>query len=110
MQQIPEHAVSGAKRLDDTLVEALCSQVPAWRRDGAWLERRVKTSDFRAALGLIQAVGELAEAEDHHPDFALEGWNKLTFRLSTHDAGGLTLNDFVLARGIDACLAKAGID
>ena len=58
---------------------------------------------------LVNLVGAAAERENHHPDLAISGWNKVTFRLSTHDAGGLTGNDFVLAREIDVLIAVGGV-
>jgi 4a-hydroxytetrahydrobiopterin dehydratase len=52
----------------------------------------------------VMAVGQLAEAADHHPDIDIR-WRTLSFRLSTHSAGGLTEKDFALAREIDGLLA-----
>ena len=46
------------------------------------------------------AIGFLAEAADHHPDLALS-WGRLTVRLNTHSAGGITDKDLELARRID---------
>ena len=45
------------------------------------------------------AVAYLAEAANHHPDITIQ-WNKVTLTLSTHSAGGLTVNDFALAEQI----------
>ena len=47
-----------------------------------------------------EAVAELAESAQHHPDILIR-WNKVTLTLSTHDAGGLTERDFLLAKSID---------
>jgi 4a-hydroxytetrahydrobiopterin dehydratase len=105
MTHVPQHARNGAPRLSEDELRALLAQFPDWRRDGAWIERKVELRDFRAALRLVNLVGEAAERENHHPDLAINGWNKVTFRLSTHDAGGLTDNDFVLAREIDVLVA-----
>ena len=49
----------------------------------------------------VGAVAYLAEEANHHPDIGVQ-WNKVTLTLSTHSAGGLTGNDFALARAIDA--------
>jgi 4a-hydroxytetrahydrobiopterin dehydratase len=105
MTQVPDHARNGAPRLSDDELRALLAQFPEWRRDGASIERKVEVRDFQAALRLLNLVGDAAERENHHPDLAITGWNKVTFRLSTHDAGGLTGNDFVLAREIDVLVA-----
>jgi 4a-hydroxytetrahydrobiopterin dehydratase len=42
----------------------------------------------------------IAEEQGHHPNFALS-YNKLRVTLTTHAAGGLTENDFIMARIID---------
>jgi len=105
MTRVPDHARNGAQRLPEDELRALLAQFPDWRRDGDWIERKVEVRDFRAALRLVNLVGEAAERENHHPDLAITGWNKVTFRLSTHDARGLTGNDFVLAREIDVLVA-----
>ena len=56
---------------------------------------------FRQALLFVNAVGLLAEAAQHHPDFLVQ-WKRVTLTLSTHDAGGLTQKDFDLATQIEA--------
>jgi 4a-hydroxytetrahydrobiopterin dehydratase len=61
----------------------------------------VLRQDFAGALAFVNAVGELAEARNHHPDIAIS-WNKVTLTLSTHSAGGLTQADLDLAAAIDA--------
>lgn len=47
-------------------------------------------------------MGALAEAEGHHPDLRLFGYNNILLELSTHSLGGLTVNDIVMAVKIDA--------
>lgn len=58
--------------------------------------------DFAAGLELFSRVGEVAEAQGHHPDLHLTKWNKLSMELWSHSAGGLTENDFIMAAKIDA--------
>ena len=101
MSPIPDHAQPGAHRLSEEAITDLLSLTPSWQRQGSHIERVVLTRDFKGALDLIQRVGDAAEREDHHPDLLLESYRRVTFRLTTHDAGGLTHNDFVLAREID---------
>ena len=57
--------------------------------------------DFAAGIKFFDAVGQLAETEDHHPDLHLEGYRKVWIELSTHAIGGLSENDFILAAKID---------
>ena len=64
------------------------------------LERTFRFPDFRRALDFTNRVGELAEAEDHHPDLHLS-WGKVTMDVWTHKIDGLTENDFILAAKTD---------
>jgi 4a-hydroxytetrahydrobiopterin dehydratase len=80
--------------------EALAT-VPAWTRDGTAITTVTERKDFRDSLLYLGAVAYLAESANHHPDVAIS-WNKVTLTLSTHSAGGLTANDFALARQISA--------
>jgi 4a-hydroxytetrahydrobiopterin dehydratase len=75
--------------------------VPAWTRDGDAIVTVTHRADFRDALLYVGAVAYLAERAGHHPDIAIS-WNAVTLTLSTHSAGGLTTNDFALARQISA--------
>ena len=63
--------------------------------DGA-LERTFELESFQAALGFVNRLGALAEAEDHHPDITIS-YRKVTVRWWTHTAGGVTDRDRELA-------------
>ena len=58
-----------------------------------------------AALAALNALAEIAEEENHHPDLTISDYRCLRVSLTTHDAGGLTANDFVVARRADGVLA-----
>ena len=74
---------------------------PEWSVvDGHHLERGFTLSDFRAALAFTNEVGELAEAEGHHPDIHLS-WGRVGLTIWTHKIDGLTESDFVLAAKVD---------
>jgi 4a-hydroxytetrahydrobiopterin dehydratase len=81
---------------------ALVRQVPRWelREDARSIERTFRFRDFREALGFVQRVGELAEAEGHHPDIRF-GWGYATVSLQTKKIKGLHENDFIVAAKID---------
>jgi 4a-hydroxytetrahydrobiopterin dehydratase len=64
--------------------------------DGA-LEREFRFADFAEALAFVNRVGELAEAENHHPDIAIH-WNRVTLRWWTHVRAAITERDHELAR------------
>lgn len=65
-----------------------------------WREYLMK--DFIEATHLINAIAQVAESNDHHPDLHLVGYRKLRVELSTHSIGGLSRNDFILAAQIEA--------
>ncbi len=75
-----------------------------WEREGSELVKVRSGKDFADSLSYVNAVGALAEGMNHHPD-VLISWNKVTLRLSTHSAGGITGADLDLARRIDALSA-----
>jgi len=85
---------------DDELATAL-SRLPDWSREGALIRRTVRLGGFREAIGLVNAVADVAEAADHHPDIAITGYRSVTFTLTTHAADALTRRDIDLAREID---------
>jgi 4a-hydroxytetrahydrobiopterin dehydratase len=60
------------------------------------LEKEFVFKDFRQALEFVNEVGELAEAEGHHPDIYLS-WGKVRVTIWTHKIDGLTESDFILA-------------
>ena len=64
--------------------------------------RDYEFDDFRGAMAFVNRVADLAEEANHHPDILVHGWNKVRLTLTTHSAGGLTDNDFQMARRIDA--------
>ena len=65
------------------------------------LEREFTFKNFREALTFTNRLGELAEAQNHHPDIYL-AWGKVKITLWTHKIDGLTESDFVMAAKIDA--------
>lgn len=102
---IPERCVEGAPRLSAEEAEAMAAALhPGWDRDGEALVRRVRLDDFGAALEALNAIGAVAEEQNHHPDLGIADYRDLTVRLSTHDAAGLTANDFVVALRVDRIL------
>lgn len=68
--------------------------------DDHHLTKTIRFKNFRQALHFTNAVGELAEAEGHHPEITL-AWGRVTLRVWTHSANGLTESDFILAAKID---------
>jgi 4a-hydroxytetrahydrobiopterin dehydratase len=73
---------------------------------GKALTRTFKFEDFSAAFGFLSRVALYAEKADHHPEFT-SAWNRVDFRLTSHDAGGVTVRDVQLAEAINR-LATGG--
>ena len=72
--------------------------------DGKAIAKSFRFADFGTAFAFLTRVAGHAEAVDHHPEFT-SVWNRVDFRLTSHDAGGVTQRDHDLASAIDA-LAK----
>jgi 4a-hydroxytetrahydrobiopterin dehydratase len=66
---------------------------------GTALVRRFEFKDFSEAFGFLTRVALHAEKQDHHPEFT-SVWNRVDFRLTSHDAGGVTERDVRLAEAI----------
>jgi len=93
--------------LDAKKVTALLQQLPGWQLsdDKLAIIKDFKFDDFRHTLGFINAVGFMANHEDHHPDIEA-GYGHCQLLWSTHDVGGLSLNDFICAARVDQLLAR----
>ena len=76
---------------------------PGWTpsEDGKALLRTYRFADFATAFAFLTRVAAHAEAVDHHPEFT-SVWNRVDFRLTSHDTGGISDRDAALARAIDA--------
>lgn len=101
----------GAPRVTDEELATLKADVPDWRvieRDGERrLERRFEFPDFKSALDFTNKVGDIAEAEGHHPALLTE-WGRVTVTWWTHKIGGLHRNDFIMAAKTDELAGETG--
>lgn len=68
-----------------------------WRHEDGTIVHDRTLEDFAAAIAFVNAVADLAEAANHHPDLLVHGWNKVRLTLSTHSEGGITDADIALA-------------
>lgn len=92
----------GAEPLEEDAAIALLEQIPEWRlgADAKSIHRKFEFKNFAEALAFANKVGEIAEAEGHHPDLHVS-WGKVGIDLSTHAIGGLSENDFIVASKVD---------
>src|ERR1035437_5045033 len=94
-----ESFAAGQVKMEPAKIILALATVPQWARNGETISRAFAFKDFPAAMKFVNAVAELAEQAQHHPDVDIR-WNKVTLAFTTHDAGGLTEKDFELARQI----------
>ena len=92
----------GVPPLKGAELERLLGEVnKGWRViDEHHLEKEYRFKDFREAFDFTIRVGELAEAQDHHPDIYL-AWGKVRLTIWTHKINGLTESDFIFAAKAD---------
>jgi len=72
-----------------------------WTKDADALTRSFRFDDFSQAFAFLTRVAMHAEKVDHHPEFT-SVWNRVDFRLTSHDSGGVTERDVALAETINA--------
>jgi len=87
--------------LSDEETAARVGELDGWTRDGDAITKRFDRGDFVGSVEFVKALVEPAEEMNHHPDLTIS-WSEVGVSLSTHSAGGLTANDFELAKRIDA--------
>ena len=92
----------GVPPLTHEEAERFHAQAANWEllEDDHRIQRKFGFRNFREALTFVQQVGELAEAEGHHPDICF-GWGHATVSLQTKKIKGLHENDFIMAAKID---------
>ena len=73
---------------------------PSWIIDNKTIKKEFKFDTFIDAFGFISKVALLSEKMDHHPNWQ-NTYNKVKIELTTHDKGGITINDINLAESID---------
>jgi 4a-hydroxytetrahydrobiopterin dehydratase len=88
-------------RLSDEQIEGQLSGLEGWKRDGEAMRPQFELDDFKGSVDFVNRLTPEAEGMNHHPDLEIS-WNKVTVTISTHSEGGLTENDFELARKVDA--------
>jgi 4a-hydroxytetrahydrobiopterin dehydratase len=85
---------------DDQIDLAIRNHLPEWKVVDQELIRSIKRDNFLDGIRLVATVAQLAESMNHHPDIDIR-YTTITFRVSSHEAGGITDDDLVLARHID---------
>ena len=92
-----------ANRLERQQVAEALQKLSNWTLQGDQIERLLTFEDFVDAMIFVNKVAEIAEEEGHHPEIRIV-YDRVMLALTTHDAGGLTLKDFQMARRINELL------
>lgn len=83
--------------LSQTELSQQLQNLPGWTIENQQLQRTYQFKNFLEAIDFVNRLVEPAETAGHHPDIVIS-YNKVSLSLTTHDAGGLTQQDFDLAR------------
>ena len=92
------------KVLPENEINEKLEKLSGWKFQDNSIVKKFELKDFKSALAFVNKVGDEAEKMDHHPDIFIHSWNKVKISISTHDAGGVTQNDFDLAKKIETIL------
>jgi len=87
-------------RLADSDIAERLAQLEGWEREGDTIVKSFKLADFVGSVDFVKRLVEPAEEMGHHPDVSIS-WDEVRVSITTHAAGGLTANDFELAKRID---------
>ena len=94
-----ERTTANTMLLNETEINQKIQTLPGWKKEGDTIARTFEFKDFVAAINFVNKLVAPAEAAGHHPDIAIS-YNKVAISLTTHDAGGITQQDFDLAQKI----------
>ena len=99
--------VMKAQLLSAEEIESRLVSLPGWRAEGPVLVREFQFPSYLAGIEFVRVLAVEAEELNHHPDLFV-GWRKVTVKLSTHSAGGVTTLDFELAERAERCATSNG--
>ena len=88
-------------RLSDAEIDERLGGMNGWERSGDAIVKQFDNGDFKGSVDFVNRLTPEAEDMNHHPDLEIS-WKTVTVTITTHSQGGLTDNDFELARRIDA--------
>jgi len=98
------HCRAGAPRLGTDELAAHAAVLPGWTSGGGALAKSFAFANYHETLAFVNALAWIAHREDHHPDVAVH-YARCAVTFSTHDAGGVTLNDVICAAKIERLFA-----
>lgn len=95
---------NGAPRLSSLEAATLATALPGWSIVHDTLHKPFSFANFDATMTFVNAVANVARSQNHHPDLAVS-YARCGVTFSTHDAGGLTRNDFICAARTESLVA-----
>jgi 4a-hydroxytetrahydrobiopterin dehydratase len=98
------HCKAEAPRLSDSQLERYLEALPGWEYADNRLTKTFKFANYYETMAFVNALAHIAHREDHHPDLSVH-YNRVVASYSTHDAGGVTLNDCICAAKVEALFA-----
>jgi 4a-hydroxytetrahydrobiopterin dehydratase len=88
-------------RLSNEEIEERLGELGGWERSGDAIAKAFDNGDFKGSVEFVNRLTPVAEEMNHHPDLEIS-WKTVTVTVTTHSEGGITANDFELARRIEA--------
>jgi 4a-hydroxytetrahydrobiopterin dehydratase len=97
------------QKIDAGARQGMATRLPGWTLLGGRdaIQKTFKFKDFSEAFGFMVRSALVAEKLDHHPEWS-NVWNRVEVTLTTHDAGGLTERDLILAEAMDRLADASG--
>ena len=93
-----------AAALTDSDLQKYLGELNGWEKVGKEIRKTFGFKNYHETMAFVNASAWISHHEDHHPDMSVH-YNKCVVSYSTHDADGITLNDFICAAKLDALLA-----
>ncbi len=93
-------AIPGAPRLAQNELALHLGALPRWTYADNAIAKTYRFANYYETMAFVNAVAYIAHRDDHHPDLAV-GYNRCTVAYTTHDAGGVTLNDCIGAAKVE---------
>lgn len=97
------------RNLEEKEIDERLLRLPGWSRNEHSIEKTYEFKNFPAAMSFVNAVAQVAESLNHHPDIIIH-YKQVTLRNWTHVTGGLTARDFTLAERVEEIPAKCSVE
>lgn len=94
-----------AKALSDAEIASNLASLVDWKVEKNEIIKTFTFKNYHETIAFVNASAWISHQEDHHPDIGLH-YNRCVVHYSTHDAGGITLNDFICAAKLDQLFAQ----